>query len=161
MVGEELEDEVIDTIFHLGHSVIARAEGTIREIVDGKVYHYTELDTIMDGRLADIKSITGNRDSYHYALKKKNRLLKYFNEQHKEQADTVILYFHDPKMYSEDRIHASIDNLKKLHKPLRDNNGKIIKDQNGNYVWSEDFIDIIIKHIICVTKDSQWKEFNI
>ncbi len=101
------------------------------------------------------------KESYEYKLLKKNGQLMEFNAQHGENANTVILYFHDQNMYSEKRIHDSIDKLFKLHKPAKDEKGKPIKDANGEQVYTDETYEIFIKHIICVTKTGIWKEFHI
>lgn len=161
MTGIDLEKEFAGIAFHKGHSVIMRQEGTVREIINKIEYLNRELDTIIDGRLADIASVTKNKASYEYKLLHKNGQLIEFNAQHETNADTVILYFHDQNMYSEKRIKDSIDKLCKLHKPAKDENGKGIKDKSGNQVYTDELYEIFIKHIICVTKTGIWKEFDI
>lgn len=161
MTGDDLENEAIDIIFGKGHTVIARQENTIREIVDGIIIFNHELDTILDGRLMDIKSITENRDSYEYALLKKNGQLLEFNIEHNTQADTILLYFHDASYYEEKKITDSFSKLKALHKPAVDEDGKGIMDENGKQVYTDELFDIIIKHVICVTKTGIWKEFDL
>ena len=161
MTGFDLEKEFADIAFHKGHSVIMRQEGTIREIINKIEYLNRELDTIIDGRLADIASVTKGKESYEYKLLKKNGQLIEFNAQHGEDADTVIFYFHDQSMYSEKRIHDSIEKLFKLHKPAKDEMGKPIKDANGKQVYTDETYEISIKHIICVTKTGIWKEYHL
>lgn len=161
MTGFDLEKEFAGIAYHKGHSVIMRQEGTVREIINKIEYLNRELDTIIDGRLADIASVTKSKASYEYKLLHKNGQLIEFNAQHGTNADTVILYFHDENMYSEKRIKDSIDKLCKLHKPAKDENGKGIKDKRGNQVYTDELYEIFIKHIICVTKTGIWKEFHI
>ena len=161
MTGIDLEKEFADIAFHKGHSVIMRQEGTIRGIINKIEYFNRELDTLIDGRFADIASVTKNKESYEYKLLKKNGQLAEFNVQHGTNADTVILYFHDQDMYSETRIHNSIEELCKLHKFAIDENGNVIKDENGNQVYTDELYEILIKHIICVTKTGIWKEFHL
>ena len=153
MTGDELENECVDTIFHLGHSVILREENTTRGIINGQLQAKRELDCILDGKIADIASITKDRDSYHYTLLHKNRQLKDFNVEHDTQADSLILYFHDPRMYSEERIRKSIEILPTLR--LWE------KDELGNSYLTDELVTVYIKHIICVTKDGLWREYDI
>ena len=161
MSGTDLEMEFADTAFHSGHSVIMRQEGTIREIIDKQFFYNRELDTIIDGRLADIASVTKDKNSYEYILLRKNGQLLEFNAQHGTDADTVILYFHDESMYSEQRINRSMENLLNLHKYAKDEKGKVIKDESGNPIFSDELYEIKIKHIICATKTGMWREFHI
>ena len=161
MSGIDLEKEFANVAFHRGHSVIMRQEGTAKEVVNGVLLLNRELDTILDGRLAEIASVTNDRKSYEYKLLHKNQQLRVFNGQHGTNADTVILYFHDETMYSEKRIRDSIEKLQQLHKPIRDENGKPIKDENGNQVFSEELYDIVIKHVLCVSKTGIWEEYHL
>ena len=161
MTGIDLEKEFADIAFHKGHSVILRQEVTIKEIIGKQKIFNRELDTIIDGRLADIASVTTGKESYEYKLLKKNGQLMEFNAQHGENADTVILYFHDRNMYSEKRINDSIDKLFKLHKPAKDEMGKPIKDANGNQVYTDELYEIHIRHVICATKNGIWEEYHI
>ena len=161
MTGIDLEKEYARTAFRLGHSVIMRQEGTIKEIIGKQMIYNRELDTVTDGKLADIASITKDKPSYEYVLLHKNRQLMDFNVQHGTDADTVILYFHDQNMYSEERIRDSIDKLCKLHHFAKDENGKVIKDENGNPTYTDELYEIFIRHVVCVTKTGTWKEFDI
>ena len=120
---------------------------------EGWKRYYTSLDAEVDGRLADIRSITKTRDSYEYALLKKNGQLMRFNAEQGTNADTVILYFHDSGMYSEERIRKSMELLPKMRLWK--------KDDMGNSYLSEELITVFIKHIICITKDGTWKEFDM
>ena len=161
MTGIDLEKEFADIAFHKGHSIIMRQEATIKDIIGKQITYNRELDTLIDGRLADIASVTIGKDSYEYKLLKKNGQLMEFNAQHGENADTVILYFHDQSMYSEKRIHDSVDKLFKLHKPAKDETGKPIKDDNGEQVYTDELYEVFIKHVICVTKKGIWKEYHL
>ena len=64
-------------------------------------------------------------------------------------------------MYSEERIRDSIDKLCKLHHFAKDENGKVIKDENGNPTYTDELYEIFIRHVVCVTKTGTWKEFDI
>lgn len=148
MTGPQLETECQDVGYRLGHSFIFRNEKLYRQ---GTKFleNSTQLDAEVDGRIMDIRSITKDLPFYRNALKTKNRQLKNFNREHGENANTVILYFHDASMYSREKIVLSIDKLKDID----------AVDKDGNLLGRK--ITIYIKHIICITKEGLWEEYDL
>jgi hypothetical protein len=71
---------------------------------------YASLDMELDGEVMDIRSITG-RGWYSNALRQKNDQIRKFNERPDitTKADSVCLYFHDPKLFSDIKMRKTIN----------------------------------------------------
>ena len=128
LTGFDLERECQEILFRMGHTAILRDES--KELVKGQAL--PSLDLELDGQLVEIRNITVERlDNYGSALDAKNRHLKRFNAANNEQANAVLLYFHDATFYSEERILNGINFLKGI-------------------IRNEKPITIQIKHVYCV-----------
>lgn len=70
------------------------------------------LDIAINGKVAEIRSIKEDRDSFANVFIAKNKQIRKYNQQQGTNHDTLCLYFHDPSMYSEDRILTSIESYR-------------------------------------------------
>lgn len=129
MTGDQLENEIMELLYKNGHSVIFCDESKKKHKGDT----LAGLDMRLDGIIMDIASITKKKKFYGTQLLHKNKQLRKYNARTDvhEQADTVCLYFHDPKMYSKRRIENSINYLKKERKHLYINNIKCVILRKG------------------------------
>ena len=76
---------------------------------------FSALDIAVDGVSMDIRSITQAKSNYVNALTAKNKQLERYNlRSDVERADSLCLYFHDPAMFSDDRIKASIRSYNRI-----------------------------------------------
>ena len=95
------------------------------------------LDMELDGVVMDIRSVTGKGWYLNIFIKKNIQLQKYNSRDDvTEPADSLCLYFHDPKLFDERKMKKSI----KIYKYYRDVDGALIK--------------LEIKHVYCVIKGS-------
>lgn len=60
-----------------------------------------------------------------------------------------MLYFHDATFYSKEKIQRSIEELRNVE----------ATDKDGNLLGRK--ITVYIKHIICVTKEGLWEEYDL
>lgn len=132
--GWELEDFCIEQLFKMGNSVIVQPEGLPKPCRQGETQtHYTALDIILNGIRMDIRSITKNKGYYYWPLRKKNdQLTNWNNENPNDPADSVMLYFHDPAMFSRLKVKDGI-----------------IHYLNSEYLYG---IHNYIKHVYCVVR---------
>jgi hypothetical protein len=109
MSGADLEKECTNIIYNFGHSVILCDES--KTGANGK--QYAALDIKFNGKMMDIRSITGSGE-YVNALVSKNKQLKKYNARPDidEPADSLCLYFHDPTLFSEDKMLYAIEHYK-------------------------------------------------
>lgn len=101
----ELELRAQNILFTNGHSCIFESE-----VVYGKDNNMTRcLDTTTDGERVDIKSITKNgKNTLKNAIRDKKAQLREFNEINNTDFHTLILYYHDPSMFNEDKVRKLI-----------------------------------------------------
>lgn len=120
MSGADLERECVEQLFKSGHRVILCDES--KERVPGQ--RYRALDMELDGRMMDIRSITG-RGWYWRALLKKNNQLKDYNARPDVTipAESLCLYFHEKSMFNEENLLRSINRYKYFY----DNSGHHVK----------------------------------
>ncbi|WP_304506401.1 phage minor head protein [Duncaniella muris] len=120
MSGADLERACVEQLFKSGHKVILCDES--KERVPGE--RYRALDMELDGRMMDIRSITGRNKWYTHALLSKNSQLKSYNarEDVRIPASAVCLYFHDPSSFNEKYMLRSINKYKHFY----GNNGQHI-----------------------------------
>lgn len=91
------------------------------------------LDLELDGRIMDIRSVTGYGWYSNIFFKKDNQLRRYNQrEDIVSTADSLCLYFHSSKMFDEHNMSRSI----KYYKYFRKNDGLPLDKQ--------------IKHVYCV-----------
>ena len=111
MTGDQLENEIMELLYKNGHSVIFCDES--KKNRQGLTMR--ALDMQLDGKMMDIKSVTRVTKAYGYDLLHKNGQLCGYNNRTDvhEKADTVCLYFHDPKMYSSKGVKRGISFLLK------------------------------------------------
>ena len=130
----ELENFCIEQLFKTGNSVIVQPEGLPKPHQPGKTEtHYTALDIVLNGVRMDIKSITKLKNYYTSALQGKYRQLKNWNKENPNNpADSVMLYFHDPSMFSRVKVKDGITHYL--------NNGFLYGKHN------------YIKHVYCVVR---------
>lgn len=103
MTKEDLESECIDNIFRMGHKSILRDESKMGD--KGKTLSCLDLD--LDDTIMDIASITKG-DVYGYALMGKNSQLRRAREQSGDISDAVMLYFHQPDMFTEEKMQRDL-----------------------------------------------------
>ena len=138
LTSTDLENNCQYTLYKAGHSAILCDESKRRP--DGS--KYTALDLRIDGKLMDIRSITGT-GNYSWAILSKNKQLRKFNARTDitEKSDCVCLYFEDPTLFDEKKMQRSL-NFFRYH---RENDGTL----------TERFV----KHVYCVIKGE--KEIKI
>lgn len=127
LTGLALEKECQDEVFKFGKTCILLPEGEKGK--DGN--ELPAIDSFMFGRLVEIRSITSDSESYRNAICKKNKQIHDYNNTHETNADSLCLYFHDPKMYDP---------------------GKVFKGYRKTYTQGEKTYENIVKHIYCVVK---------
>jgi len=111
LTSHDLEEECADTLFHAGHKVIFLDESKRDKNGDT----FSALDISVDGVSMDIRSITIGKDNYVNALTSKSKQLERYNlRSDVERADSLCLYFHDPAMFSDARIKASIRSYNRI-----------------------------------------------
>lgn len=111
LTAHALEEECADTLFHAGRKVIFLDESKRDKHGDT----FSALDISVDGVSMDIRSITQAKSNYVNALTAKNKQLQRYNlRSDVERADSLCLYFHDPAMFSDDRIKASIRSYNRI-----------------------------------------------
>ena len=132
MTGAELEIEAKDILYKAGHSVIFCDE--LKKGKDGN--KLSALDMVFDGKVMDIRSITKDKEYYGYPIRDKNSQLKKYNSRSdvKVKADTVCLYFHEPKWFTPEKIYKGVE---------------WAKGQTSKFV---------VKHIVCVLNTSKGAE---
>lgn len=113
MSGADLERACVEQLFRAGHKVILCDESKMRNPGEA----YPALDMQLDGRMMDIRSITGHNRWYTHALLTKNKQLKKYNARPdiKEPANTLCLYFHDAKLFNENFLLRSINKYKHFY----------------------------------------------
>ena len=116
MTGDDLENEIKHLLFKSGHSVIFCDESRVIPYTrhTARKTTYTALDMCLDGVMMDIASVTKDKPAYGWKLKAKNHQLEKYNARPDVHvaADTVCLYFHDPRMFSMEKVRKGIDFLK-------------------------------------------------
>lgn len=138
LTSSQLEVKCQEESARMGHSLVLVSEGEIG--ADGNTK--TALDAYADWRRADIKSITTNgRNTVRNALYDKSDQIFSFNNTYPgANTDTVILYFHDPKMFDKKHVIWS------WHQACF-RNGKPVPNH--------------IRKIICVVRGAEdWIELN-
>ena len=111
LTAHALEEECADTLFRAGHKVIFLDESKL----DQNGRPFSALDMSVDGVVMDIRSITVDKDNYVNALTAKNKQLERYNlRSDVERAESLCLYFHDPTMFSDARIKASIRSYNRI-----------------------------------------------
>lgn len=139
MTTTMLEQECQNELYRLGHKAILEKE--IENDSNGN--RLTALDLTFNNERVDIASITGN-GYYGWQMYNKNNQIEKWNARPDVtiDADSLILYFHDPSMFSETKMQQSIPFfLEQLNK-----NGK----------------QQLIKKVYCVIKGSDnIKIYNI
>ena len=124
LTAHKLEVECADTLFRGGHRVIFLDERKLDK--DGRPL--SALDMSLDGVVMDIRSITMAKDNYVNALTAKNKQLERYNlRSDVARADSLCLYFHDPKMFSDERIKASIHSYNHIMLSDEKERGKEVK----------------------------------
>lgn len=102
LTSSDLEKECQNILFRQGNSAILCDEGIVRKrgIID------TALDMELNGKMVDIASITKDSPDYRNRFIGKNKQIGAYNHLPyvEEKADTVCLHFHDPKMYSAEKV---------------------------------------------------------
>lgn len=110
LTGFQLEKECQDILYNTGHSCLFRNENII---INGNTV--TQIDTVTDGYLMDIASVTVNGNDYFGAFKRKVNQIERFLEVpgQTEFCDTICLYFHEPNFFSLDKLKKTIDRARR------------------------------------------------
>ncbi len=113
MSGADLERACVEQLFRAGHKVILCDESKMKNPGEA----YSALDMQLDGRMMDIRSITGRSKWYTHALLTKNSQLKKYNARPDvaEPANALCLYFHDAKLFNEEHLIRSINKYKHFY----------------------------------------------
>ena len=121
-------------MYKVGHSVIFCDES--KKGKDGN--KLSALDMLLDGKIMDIRSITKIKDFYGYPIIDKNDQIKKYNSRSdvKVKADTICLYFHEPKWFAPEKIYKGVEWAK----------GKTSK--------------FVVKQIVCVLNTSKGAEIR-
>ena len=135
MTREDLEAECQNKLFRMGHKVILKEEN----IKNKKGETDTSIDMILDNVVMDIASITQDVVNYRNKLISKNSQLNSYNnlEYVNKKADTVCLYFHDPKMFSEQKVFDGMEKLRQF----------TYEDESTG---KTKYLHVAIKHVYCV-----------
>ena len=135
----QLEKACQDELFHMGHSAIFCNESI--QTVKGQ--NDTALDLLLDGKRMDIASVTKEVINYRNVLRSKNSQLHRFNHlpSVEEKADAVCLYFHDPEMFSEQKVMDGMERLNEM---------RYTDKETGE----EKSVKVAIKHVYCVVRGS-------
>jgi hypothetical protein len=105
LTGADLENEVTNQLFHSGHKVKLCDEQ--KRAANGNFL--SALDLEYDGKMMDIRSITGKGLYSNAMISKHQQLWKYNNREDVDtKADSLMLYFHDPSMFNEEKMRISI-----------------------------------------------------
>lgn len=114
----DLEIECQEQLYRLGHRVILCDES---KQIGGNTL--PAIDMEVDGVMMDIRSITG-RGWYSHAMLDKNDQFRRYNrrEDIPAKVETLCLYFHDDKLFSEVKMKKSIN----YFKFFRNNQGELI-----------------------------------
>lgn len=105
-----LEKECQKELFRMGNKAVLENENEFGS--DNN--QLAALDLNLNGKMADIASITSNSNRYSYTLYRKNGQLQRYNarEDVEEKADALVLHFHDPSFFSEEKMQKSINTFK-------------------------------------------------
>lgn len=111
MKPADLERECQNLLFKWGHTAILRDEFANKKMGETP----PSLDLELDGRIMDIRSITQG-GLFGYALKTKNSQLGNVKKKTGIISDCVCLHFHDPDMFSEEKLLRDATWFKKIMK---------------------------------------------
>lgn len=105
MTTTMLEKECQKELYRLGHKAILEKE--LEHDINGN--RLTSLDLTFDNERVDIASITQN-GYYGWQMYNKNKQVERWNARPdvSTNAESFILYFHDPTMFSEEKMQQSI-----------------------------------------------------
>ena len=105
MTTTMLEKECQKELYRLGHKAILEKE--LENDINGN--RLTSLDLTFDNERVDIASITQN-GYYGWQMYNKNKQVERWNARPdvSTNAESFILYFHDPTMFSEEKMQQSI-----------------------------------------------------
>ena len=104
MKPADLEFECQNLLFKWGHAAVLRDE--FHNNRQGNTL--PSLDIEIDDKIMDIRSITEGR-VYGYALKAKNKQLGNVKRKTGVVSDCACLHFHDPNMFSEEKLLRDIE----------------------------------------------------
>ena len=111
MKPADLERECHNLLYQWGHSAILRNEFANKKMGQTP----PSLDIEIDGKIMDIRSITDGR-VYGNALMAKNKQLGNVKRKTGIISDCVCLHFHDPAMFSEEKLLRDAEWFKKAKK---------------------------------------------
>ena len=142
LTSTQLEQSCQNILFGLGNSAVLCEEGI--KNANGGVD--TSLDLLLNGKRMDIASITELKGYYMYPVARKNHQLgKYNNLDYiTDPSDSVCLYFHDPSMYSPEKVMKGFEEFKK-----QEYEDKVTGERKRH--------TIRIKHIYCVINEGNGK----
>lgn len=104
LTSADLENECQELLFRWGHKAILRNEKILKPNGDLASCLDLELDDIV----MDIASITSKDSYYGSALMGKNSQIRRAREQSGDISDFVLLFFHDPSFFSEQKLFNDI-----------------------------------------------------
>lgn len=130
LTSSDLERECQDQLVAMGHKAILCDESKKE-----RGNYLPALDILVDDVLMDIRAITG-KGWYSNVFVKKNDQLRRYNARAdiEGKADTLCLYFHNPKLFDEGKMQKSLNFF------------RFYRDQDGELLVKH------LKHIVCVVK---------
>ena len=140
LTSTDLEHECQKQAFRAGHTALLLDESK----TVGK-NRLTALDLELDGIKMDIRSVTG-RGWYSNIFVTKNKQLHRYNNRSdtKEPAESLCLYFHEPKLFDERKMQKSIT----YFRYYRDIDGTLLKRH--------------LKRVYCILRgESEFKVYDI
>lgn len=100
-----LERESQKILYQNGHVCILMSE----DVRNNKGQRTSQLDTILDDIRVDIRSITKNEENtIEHSVTKKKGQIKTFNSQNGTDYHSLILHFHKPEYFNENRIRKAL-----------------------------------------------------
>ena len=130
----------MNQLFRNGHKVLF-----CNETKKSRGNFLPALDMELDGKIMDIRSVTGRGWYSNIFVSKNEQLYRYNNrEDVTEKSDSLCMYFHDSSLYNEEKMRSSIS----MFKHRRDNDGNLLSRQ--------------LKNVYCVIKgNAKIKKFEI
>ncbi|MBR4804531.1 MAG: minor capsid protein [Bacteroidales bacterium] len=132
--NSDLEIECQNILFRKGNSAILCDEGIERT----RGIRDTALDLELNGKRVDIASITIHQDDYGNRFLGKHDQIKKFNQLPyiTNDADTICLHFHDPEMYSAEKVSNGYQHYKNF-------------EYTDSKTGEKKHLTTRIKHVVC------------
>lgn len=118
--GFDLELHCAKELFYSGHSVILQDEGETYQHLNPQGVMVTDrkaaLDSIIDGKRMDIKSIATFTQDYRNAINDKHKQIERYLKHYPDfKGRSLCLYFENPSVYDEKYVREGYKRYKGLH----------------------------------------------